>query len=113
MSVCDAQRVDEVVQLPDEELGSPELRAAVRVVRAAPVPDLVVMDDRAGAAEIGEREEVVVCRAGAAVENDERRRPVGSEVARDAVPRLGAVSGERERDGSFAHLHRRDSTSWV
>jgi len=44
--VGDSERLDEVVQLADEELDRPEICTAVRIVRAAAVPELVVMDDR-------------------------------------------------------------------
>ena len=44
VAIGDPERVDEVVQLADEELGRPELGAAVRIVRAAAAPDLVVVD---------------------------------------------------------------------
>ena len=108
MAVGDPERLDEVVQLADEQLGLPELGAAVRVVRAAPVADLVVVDDRALVAEIPEREEVVVGRAGPAVQRD-KRCGIGSEVAGHAIPRLGLLAVEREDDGSLLHVHLRAS----
>ena len=114
MAVGDPERVDEVVQLADEELGRPELGSAVRVVGAAAAADLVVVDDRARAGKVGEREEVVVCPTGAAVQDDERRGSIcvaGPELAGHAVPGLRLLAGERERDGALAHVHARDSTS--
>ena len=109
VAVGDPERVDEVVQLADEELGRPELGPAVRVVRAAAVAELVVVDDRALVGEVCEREEVVVRRAGAAVEDDERRgrRGVaGLQLACHAVPGLGFAEG----NGALAHVHLRDSS---
>ena len=47
MAVGDPERADEVVQLADEQVDRPEVGAAVRVVRAAAVAELVVVDDRA------------------------------------------------------------------
>jgi hypothetical protein len=108
----DAERVDEVVQLPNEELGRPELGAAVRIVRAAPAAQLVVMHDRAAVGEVDEREEVVVRPARAAVEDDERRRPVGSQIARDPVPRLRVIAAVREGDGSLEYVHVAASLRW-
>jgi hypothetical protein len=58
------ERLDEVVELPDKEIDRPEVRAAIRIVRAAAVAELVVVDDRATLGEVGKREQVVVCRAG-------------------------------------------------
>jgi len=108
----DPERVDEVVQLADEEIHRPELGAAVGVVGAAPVPYLVVVDDRPAVGEVDEREEVVVRRAGAAVEGDERRRRrrvAGPQLAGNAVPGLRLAEGDR----ALAHLHARDSTPAV
>jgi hypothetical protein len=112
VTIGDSESVDEVVELTDEEIDRPELGAAVGIVRAAAAPDLVVVDDRAVGREIHEREEVVVCPARAAVEDDERRGSVpvaGAQVAGDAVPGLRLA----ERDGALAHLHPRDSTPAV
>ncbi len=50
----DPERLDEVVQLADEEVDRPEVGAAVRVVRAAAVAELVVVDDGPSLAEVGE-----------------------------------------------------------
>ena len=75
--VGDAERLDEVVQLADEEVDRPELGAALREVRAAAVAELVVEDDRAAVTrEVADGEQVVVRRAGPAVQRDERRRAV-------------------------------------
>src|SRR6266487_1503621 len=52
-------------------------RSPARIVRAAPVADLVVEDDRAVISEIDEREQVVVGRARATVERDQRRGSIG------------------------------------
>ena len=104
VAVGDPEGIDEVVELADEELDRPELGAAVGIVRAAAVADLVVVDDGAVGREIREREEVVVRPARAAVEDDERCGSVrgpGAQVAGDAVPRLRLA----ERDGALAHLH--------
>ena len=112
VAVGDPERVDEVVQLADEEVDRPEVGAAVRIVRAAPVAELVVVDDGTSVGEVGEREEVVVRRAGAAVEDDERRGRsgiAGPQLAGHAVPGLRLVEG----DGAVAHLHLRDSTPVV
>jgi hypothetical protein len=76
-------------------------------MRAAAVPELVVVDDRTFAGEVDEREEVVVRRAWPAVEDDERRRHAvvaGAEVARDAVPRLRILAAEREGNGALANV---------
>ena len=104
----DPESIDEVVELPDEKLGRPELRTAVRIVRAAPAAELVVVDDGAAVGEIDEREQVVVGRPRPAVEHDERWRLAGipgTQVARDAVPRLRLLAAEREGDGALAHFH--------
>src|SRR5438477_7027084 len=77
VTVGDPERVDEVVKLANEQVDRPEVGAAVRVVRAPTVAELVVMDDRPAAGEVGEREEVVVGRAWPAVKDDERRRRSG------------------------------------
>ena len=113
MAVGDPERVDEVVQLPDEQVDRPEVGAAVGVVGAAAVAELVVVDDGPAVGEIGEREEVVVGRAWTAVKNDERRgrgRVAGPQLARHAVPGLRVLAGEREGHGALARIHRRDST---
>jgi len=107
--VGDSERLDEVVQLADEELDRPEICTAVRIVRAAAVPELVLMDDRAAVGEVGEREEIVVRPARPSVQHDEWRRRVcvaRSQVAGHAVPRLRF----REGSGAFANVHARDST---
>src|SRR5579862_4463672 len=107
MAAGDAERLDEVVQLAHEELDRPEVRAALGEVGAAPVAELVVVDDGAPLlGEVDEREQVVVARTRAAVEDDERRRHSGvvrTEVARDAVPRLGRLPAEIERRRALAH----------
>jgi hypothetical protein len=72
VAVGDPERADEVVQLSDEQVDRPEVCAAVGVVRAAAVAELVVVDDGPAVGEIGEREEVVVGRARTTVQNDER-----------------------------------------
>jgi hypothetical protein len=74
--VGDPEGADEVVQLPDEQLRRPELRAAVGIVGAATVAELVVMDDRTPVGEIGHRQEVVVRPAWPAVQHNEWRRAV-------------------------------------
>ena len=81
VAVGDPERVDEVVQLADEQVDRPEVGAAVRVVRAAAVAELVVVDDGPAVGEIGEREEVVVGRAWPAVKDDERRGRRGRRAA--------------------------------
>src|SRR4029077_9816743 len=96
------------LELADEELGHPELRAAFRVVRAAAAAELVVVDDGPTVGEIDEREEVVVCSARPAVEHDERRgrvRVARAQIARGAVPRHRIVAAERERNGALAYVH--------
>ena len=111
--VGDSERVDQVVELADEKVDRPEIRAALRVVRAQPVADLVVEDDRATVLrEVGEREQVVVRRAWAAVKGDEWGGRIGvvrAEVAVDSVPGLGDVIVEAKRSLSF--LHRRNGIS--
>ena len=94
MPIPDPERVDQIVQLADEEIDRPELGTAVREVTAAPIPELVVVDHRAAAArEIRHRQEVVVGRPGAAMQQDERRRRgVRTDLAGDAKPRLGAFA---------------------
>ena len=116
MAVGDPERVDEVVQLADEEVDRPEVGAAVRVVRAAAVAELVVVDDGAAVGEVGEREEVVVRRAGAAVEDDERRGRsgvAGPQVAGHAVPGLRLVEGDAvpSRTSTCATLRRLSTPS--
>jgi len=56
VAVGDPERVHEVVQLAHEEVDRPEVGAAVRVVRATAVPELVVVDDGAAVGKVGERE---------------------------------------------------------
>ena len=102
VALSQPERVDEVVQLAHEEIDRPEVGAALRVVRAAPVAELVVVDD--GAAAVGkvrDREQVVV-----------RARParrggrsaavgagiVGAQVAGDAIPGLGRLVADVERN---------------
>src|SRR5207237_6473708 len=107
MARADAQRVDEVVQLADEEVDRPEVGAALRVVRAPSVAELVIEDDRAPAlGEVGEGEQVVVRGAGPAMEHDQRSGRAfvpRSELAVDAVPRLGRLAADLEGHGSVAH----------
>ena len=108
MAVGDPERVDEAVQFSNEQVDGPEVGAAIRIVSAAAVAELVVVDDGPRAGEVREGEQVVVRRAGAAVEHDERRRSVGgagSQIARHAVPGLPALAFEREGHGAFACLH--------
>src|SRR5205823_12643051 len=77
--LADAEVVDEVRKLPDEELHRPEVAAAFGEMRRPAVPELVIEDDGASVAgQAGERQQVVVGRAGAAVQEDERRRPVSA-----------------------------------
>ena len=103
----DSERVDQVVELADEQVDRPEIRAALRVVRAPAVADLVVEDDRAAVLrEVGEREQIVVRRAWAAVEGDEwggRIRVVRAEITVDSKPGLGDVTVEAKLGLSFSH----------
>jgi len=73
----DPERVDEVVELADEEIDCPEVAVAPLVVCAAAVTDLVLEDDRAFTGEIGERQEVIVRCSRTAVQSDEWGRSVG------------------------------------
>ena len=74
----DSERVDQVVELADEQVDRPEVGAAFGIVRAPTVADLVVEDDRAAVLrEVREDEQVVVRRAGTTVERDEWRRGAG------------------------------------
>ena len=101
------------MQLTDEEIDRPEIGAALRIVRAAAVAELVVVDHGAAVRQVGEGEEVVVSRSWAAVEDDERRGLsgiAGTQVADDPVPRLRVLAGERKGDYALAHVHGRDST---
>ncbi len=79
---------------------------------APAVTQLVVMNDCAPVGEVDEREEVVVRPARAAVEDDERRRPVGSQIARDPVPRLRVIAAVREGDSSLEYVHAAASLRW-
>ena len=103
----DSERVDQVVELADEQVDRPEIRAALRVVRAPAVADLVVEDDSAAVLrEVGEHEQVVVRRAGAAVKGDEWGGSIGvarAKVAVDSVPRLGDVTVEAKGSLAFSH----------
>jgi hypothetical protein len=47
VAVSNAQVLEQVRELADEELDRPELGATVRQMRRVAVPDLVVEDDRA------------------------------------------------------------------
>jgi len=108
--VGDPERVDEIVELPDEQIDRPEVGAALRVVRTPAVADLVVEDDRAAVLrEVGEHEQVVVRRAGAAVECDQRggSMRIRGEVAVDSVPALGDVAVEAKRSLSLVHARNR------
>src|SRR6266550_5477075 len=112
----DSERVDQVLELADEKVDRPEIRAALRVVRAPAVADLVVEDDRAPVLrEVGEREQIVVRRAWAAVEGDEwggrRIGVVREEVAFDSVPRLGDIAVEPKRSLVFSHRRKRYSAA--
>jgi hypothetical protein len=112
VAVGDSERVDEVVELANEELDRPEVGAPVRIVRAAAVPELVVVDDRAAVGQVGDRQEIVVGGPGPAVQDDERRRRrgvPGPQLAGHAEPRLRLPEG----DCALAHLHLRDSTPVV
>ena len=105
--VGDPERVDKIVELPDEQVDRPEVGAPLRVVRAPAVADLVVEDDSAAVLrEVGEHEQVVVRRAGAAVKGDEwggSIRVARTEVAVDSVPRLGDVTVEAKGSLGFSH----------
>src|SRR3954454_12686219 len=98
MPFGDSERVDEVVELADEQVDGPEVGSALRVVRAPAVADLVVEDDRpAVMREVGEREEVVVRCAGATVKGDEGGGSIGlarPQLTVDSIPRLGDVAIE-------------------
>ena len=104
------QRVDEIVQLAHKQLDRPEVGTPIGEVRAAPIAQLVVVDDSpAIMREIRERQEVVVRRAGAAMENDQRRWSAGvvrTQVARDAKPRVGDLIAEIERNRALSHFLR-------
>jgi hypothetical protein len=90
--------VAEGVQLVEEELERP---VDVRLLLRAAAADLVVEDDRARVlGESFERREVVVRRAGTAVEREQRRSP-RLELAGDAIPRAAARMLER----SLARAH--------
>jgi hypothetical protein len=107
-----AESLDEVVQLADEEVDRPKVGSSVRVMGAAAVAELVVVDDGPVTCEVDQREDVVVRRAGAAVKDDERRWHSGvarPQLAGHAVPGLRLVEG----DGALAHLHVHDSTAVV
>ncbi len=109
VALSQAERVDEIVELADEEIDRPEVGAPLRVVRAAPVADLVVVDDGAAAVgQIRDREQVVVRRPRPAVEDDQRReclRVVWAQLVRDAVPGLGRLVADVERNRALAGRH--------
>src|SRR5512133_3997342 len=113
--VGDSERVHQVVELADDTVDRPEIRAAHRVVRAPAVADLVVEDDRAAVLhEVGEREQIVVRRAWTAVEGDERGGRIGvvrAEVTVDSEPGLGDVTVEAKRGISFLHRRKRYSAA--
>lgn len=98
MDALEAEVRTERVELLEEEAEAP-LDLAVRL--RAPAPELVVEDDAALAGEALERGEVVVRRARAAVEAEERRPPA---LAGDPVP--GAARPPVEETLQLDHLER-------
>jgi hypothetical protein len=75
-------------------------------VRRTAVADLVVEDDGAVVSEVGQRQQIFVRRAGAAVERHERGGAVGMQLPVDPVPRLGGLLAVPERNGSLVHAGR-------
>ena len=102
----DSERVDEVVELADEQVDGPEVAVPPLVVRRSAVADLVVEHHGAVVGEVGQRQQVVVRRAGPPVERHERGGAVGTELAVDPVPGLGGLVVVAERNGPFAHAGR-------
>jgi hypothetical protein len=92
----DPELIDERPELVLEELGGPERRVGVGQVIALAVAELVVEDARApGAVQLGDRLDVVVRRARAAVADHDRGvQRVRVELADDAVPGPVAVALE-------------------
>jgi hypothetical protein len=100
--IGDVERRDEVVQLADEQLDGPEVSAPLGQVRAAAVAELVVVDNGpAAGGQVGQGQQVVVCGAGTAVQDDQRRC-VAVRLARDPVPGLVRLAADLERNGPLA-----------
>jgi len=99
----DPEGRDEVLELAHEQVDRPEVAVSTLVVRRAAVADLVVEDDGASAGEVGQRQQVVVRRAGTAVERQQRRGPVGTELAVDPVPGLRGLAVLLERNRALPH----------
>ena len=101
VAVRDPEVSQEVVELGQEQLHRPEIRAAVRQMRGFPVPQLVVMHDPAAVRrQILEAVDVVVGAARPAM-HDHHGRPRAAQVARDPVPGFEAA----ERCPALGDLH--------
>ena len=95
VAIIDAEGLEQAGQLALEQLHRPELGRRVAQMVAAPVAELVVEHDRpARVAERQQRLEVVVRAAGAAVQQHDRRRPAGRELAAPPVPGAVPVPGD-------------------
>jgi hypothetical protein len=79
-------------------------------MRAAPVAQLVVVDNSpAVVRQVRDRQEVVVRGARAAVENDDRRWSAGvvrTQLACHTEPRVGDLVAEIERDRALSNFRR-------
>ena len=90
VAACDAEVVQQVVQLVHEQWHLPEVGTSVGQVRGAPAADLVVVDDRPpGVGQRGQRQQVVVEHARPTVQHHQWRL-AGCQVAGDTEPRFPA-----------------------
>src|SRR4030095_13148972 len=86
----DAEMLDEIVELVDEQLHGPEIGALVAQMRRKAAAQLIIMDDRADTlCQALEAIEIVVRRAGTAMERHNGQL-AAVELARDAIPGLVA-----------------------
>ena len=86
--IRDAVRVEQIVELIQEEVDRPEVRPLVGQQCRSTSTNLVVVDDRSSrAGDLGETDEIVV-RATWPTVRDNERRHLAIEIASDAKPRL-------------------------
>ena len=97
VTVNDAEGVEKVVQLLQEQVDGPEVAAPLGQVRRSPPAQLVVVDHGSTiVGQGGQREQVVMRATRSAVDHDERG-PAQGEITGDAVPRLELA----KRDDTF------------
>src|SRR5436305_2053657 len=91
----DAELVQQVLELVEKEIDSPEVGAFFSQMRRPSVTELVVVNDRTSRSrDVGDREQIVMRAAWPAVRGNERG-DTGAEVPGDAVPRFPSVEIHR------------------